>query len=106
MKWTGMPNSTEMELEEEVAILVLSIVNFKKRYNSPGAQWRVGTTDNFSHLLQEWEYYRPLAGASSWHKGTPKRAAQEIADYHGMDVEGRLDLTDTYIYAYPLPWNP
>lgn len=100
MKWSGMPNPTEMQIEEEVASLVLSIVNFKKRNNSPGAQWKVGTTGNFSHLLQVWECCQPLAGASSWHEGTPKRAAQEIADYHGMEIEGRLNLTDTYIYAY------
>ena len=100
MKWSRMPHPTEMEIEEEVVSLISTIVDFKKRNNSPGARWKVGTTSNFSHVSEELAFNKPLAGASCGNEETPSRAAQEIANYHGMDIEGHLDVNDTYIYAY------
>ena len=98
-QWVGMPESTEEEIEEEVVSLILVIMEWKKKNNRPGAKWKVGTTDAKKQLrkLSSLQTALPI---SSWKRGSPKRAAKEISEYHGMEMEGISDEKDPYIYAY------
>ena len=98
--WVGFPESTDEQIEDEVVGLIFTIMKWKNRYNRPGAQWRVGTTNDAKAKLQTLASRHVPLGVSSWHVGSPMKAAQEIVEYHGMDLEGPLHEQDTEIYAY------
>ena len=101
-QWTGMPESTEEQIEEEVVSLILGIMERKKRNDRLGAKWKVGTTTDVEKRLMKLR--NPQAetafAISRWHRGSPKRAAIEISKYHGMEMEGIPDEEDTSIYVY------
>ena len=99
-QWVGMPESTEERIEEEVVSLILGIVEWKKRNDRPGAKWKVGTTTDAEKRLRKLRNPQIPISFSSWKRGSPKRAAKEISEYHGMEMEGIPDEEDTYIYAY------
>ena len=99
-QWVAMPASTEEQIEKEVISLILGIMEWKKRNDRLGAKWKVGTTTDAEKLL--WKLRSPKIPIvfSSWHRESPKRAAKEISEYHGMEMEGIPDEEDTSIYAY------
>ena len=101
-QWMGMPESTEEQIEEEVVSLILGIMERKKRYDRPGAKWKVGTTTDIEKRLMKFRnpQLETAFSISSWHRGSPKRAAKEISEYHGMEMEGIPDEEDTSIYVY------
>ena len=100
IKWVGMPLPTEDEIEDEVVSLIVGIMRYKKQYDRPHAKWRVGTTADTQGVLQSLGDHQPLVELSSWHRGSSQRAANEIAQYHGMEMEGSTDEDDAFIYAY------
>ena len=95
-----MPESTEEEIEEEVASLIMMIVTWKKRNDRPGAEWKVGTTRDVDKILESHPPRTVIGGWSSWKQGSPQRAAREIAEYHGMKIEGTTKRDDTHIYTF------
>ena len=98
MKWASMPHPTEEEIEEEAVFLVKWIMERKKRIDRPGAKWKVGTT--------QFEVARPenpnaaYIAVSGRHLGSAHMAAQEIAAYHGMEIEGCINKNNNTIFAY------
>ena len=99
-QWVAMPESTEERIEEEVVSLTLRIMEWKKRNDRPGAKWKVGTTTDEEKRLKKLRSPQTALAISSWERGSPERAAKEISEYHGMEMEGTPDEKDTYIYAY------
>ena len=100
MKWFGMPQPTEEQIEEEAVSLIRSVMGWKKRNDRPGAKWKVGTTKDA--VAWHWNLSAPHIGItlSSWHHGSAHRVAQEIAEYHRMEIEGTTNETDDTIYVY------
>ena len=94
------PDSAEEHIEEEVVRLIFIIMEWKKGYDRPGALWRVGTTNDAKTRLEALPLGYVMLGVSSWHVGSAVRAAQEIAEYHGMELEDDLTEDDAEIYAY------
>ena len=98
MKWVNMPEPSQEEIEEEAVSFIQMIMKWKKRYDRPGAKWKVGTTQ---HEVARHEnpntMYFPVSGS---HLGSAHIAAQEIAAYHGMEIEGSTDGNDNTIFAY------
>ena len=99
-KWVTMPESTEERIEEETVSLIRMIMEWKKRNDRPGAKWKVGTTTDVEKLLSNLRSPQIAQTISSWERGSPRRAAEEIFEYHGMEMEGIPGKEDTYIYAY------
>ena len=98
--WTGMPEPTKEQIEEEVVFLITKIMEWKKRNDRPGAIWKVGTTKAAQKRLSKLKDCQPVIGLSGWEKGSPQRATQEIAECHGMEMEGNTSEGDEEIYAY------
>lgn len=98
--WIGFPESTEEQIEEEVVTLIVELIEWKKSYYKPCAPWRVGTTKDVRTIFEALTEEQVAIGISSWHAGSPMRAAREIGEYHGMELEGASHETDTHIYAY------
>ena len=98
MKWVGMPQSTEEQIEEEAVSLIRGVMEWKTRYDRPRAKRNVGTTRDAVARLENLSV--PHIALVSWHHGSAHRAAQEIAEYHGMQIEGTTNENDETIYAY------
>ena len=100
MKWVGMPQSTEEKIEEEAVSWIREVMEWKNRNDWPGAKWRVGTTQDA--VVWPVKLGTPHNGIalSGWHLGSAHRAAQEIAEYHGMEIEGTTNENDNTIYTY------
>ena len=60
MKWVGMPQSTEEQIEEEAVSWIREVMEWKNRNDWPGAKWRVGTTQD----AVVWPVSSPLKKAS------------------------------------------
>ena len=99
-RWVGFPASTEEQIEDEVVSLITTVLKWKKWYDHPGACWRVGTTNAEKVRLQSLPAEYVSFAVSSWHKGSPLRAAQEIVEFHGMELDAPVNEKDTHIYAY------
>lgn len=99
-KWVGMPPPTEEQIEEEVVCWTFAIVEFKKRNERPGARWKVGTTNDVMEKLRNLESPKIGYGQEGWHTGSAQRAATEIAEFHGMEIDGTLRADDVGIYVY------
>ena len=96
MKWVGMPQPTEEQIEEEAVSLIRGVMEWKKRNDRPGAKWKVGTTKDAVAWLENLS----AIALSGTHHGSAHRAAQEISEYHGMRIEGTANENDETIYAY------
>ena len=96
MKWVGMPQPTEEQIEEEAVSLIRRVMEWKKRNDRPRAKWKVGTTKD----AVAWPENLSAIALSSWHHGSAHRAAQEISEYHGMRIEGTTNENDETIHAY------
>ena len=99
-KWVGMPPPTEEHIEEEVVCCTFAIVEFKKRNDRPGARWKVGTINDVMEKLRNLESPKIVYGQEGWHTGSAQKAATEIAEFHGMEIDGTLRADDVGIYVY------
>lgn len=98
MQWVGLPKPTEEQVEQETVSLIRGVMDYKRRNDRPGARWRVGTK---RHLEQSpGNLDGPYTAVSGWYLGSAHRAAQEIADYHGMKLHGNISEDDDTVYAY------
>lgn len=100
MKWVGMPPPTEQQIEEETVSLIQGVMKFKKNNDRPGARWKVGTTSDAEACLENLSDTQMGIALSCWHHRCAQKAAQEIAEYHGMVIEGTTTENDETIYAY------
>ena len=98
MQWVGMPKPTQEEIEQEAVSFIRMLMEWKKRNDRPGAKWKVGTTKyEVARLENPNTTYIALSG---WKFGSAHIAAQEIAQYHGMKIEGNTDRNDATIFVY------
>ena len=100
MKWVGMPQPTEQQIEEEAVSLILGVMKFKKNNDRPGAKWTVGTTRDAKTCLENLSGTQMGIALSGWHHRSAQKAALETAEYHGMVIEGTANENDEAIYAY------
>lgn len=100
MKWVGLPKSTEEELEREVVSMVIRVIEFRKRNDRLEARWTVSTTSNPEHVLGSFKGSEVALCVSGWCLGSAHKAAQEIAQFHGMELEEPTTENDSAIYAY------
>lgn len=95
-----MPNPTGEKIEADVVSIVTALYEWKKRYNRPGVEWTVGTTDDLNEILDSTA--QPFfAMGLGWTRGAPKKAVQEIVKCRGMVFEGttREDGEEIYVYV-------
>ena len=100
--WSGMPESTTEQIEKDVVSLIATIMEWKKRNDRPGAKWKIGTTRDAIERLEKLNdcQAQTALGLLSREKGNPQRAAQEIAEYHDMELDGNTSEEDTEIFTY------
>ncbi|MYJ71142.1 MAG: hypothetical protein F4092_05095 [Rhodospirillaceae bacterium] len=98
MKWTSMPEPTEEKIEEEVVFLIRQVINYKNRNDRPEAEWQVGTASDSGECLKHLS--GPAIALSGWCRGSACRAVREMAEYHGMKIEGATSNYDTAVYAH------
>ena len=97
--WTGRPPASEEDIESEAVDYVHSMVRWMRDLDHDGATWRVGTASGK-------ELERRLTGPQTWYgicgwcSGSAKRAAEELAEYHGMELEGIPDEHHECIFGY------
>ena len=97
MRWAEMPIPTEEQVEEETVSLIRAVMDYKRRNDRPGAKWHVGTKRYLKQGLGTFD--GPLTARSGSYRGSARRAAHEIAEYHGMELHGNPDEDDDTIYA-------
>ena len=95
-RWTGRPPASEEDIESEATGYVHSIVEWMRDLDHDGATWRVGTTSP-EELTDRMEISLGICG---WFSGSAKRAAEELAEYHGMELEGTPDEHHPCIFGY------
>ena len=98
MQWVGRPMPTDEQVEQEIVSLIRMVMDYKRRNDRPGARWRVGTKRYLEQSLGTLD--GPQTAVSGSYLGSAHRAAQEIADYHGMELQGNISEDDDTIYAY------
>ena len=98
MQRVGMLIPTEEQVEEKTVSLIRAVMDFKKRNDRPSAEWRVRTKRNLKQGLGT--FNGPLTARSGSYRGSAHRAAQELAEYHGMELHGNTNEDDDTIYAY------
>lgn len=98
MQWVGIPIPTEEQVEEEIVSLIRMVMDYKRRNDRPGAEWHVGTKRYLEQSLGTLD--GPQIAVSGSYLGSAHRAAQEITDYHGMELHGNISEDDDTIYAY------
>lgn len=95
-----MPEPTEEEIEREVVSIVRTLFEWKKRYDRPGAKWSAGTTSDSENVMKRHDFSHKPFALSVRYMESAKKAAQELAEYHGMVLEGTPSDDDTTIYVY------
>ena len=97
--WTGPPPDSEEDIESEAVHYVHSMVAWMRDVDHDGATWDVGTSSNeeFMRRIADDEMSYGMCG---WRSGSAKRAAEELAEYHGMQLEGRPDERHPCIFGY------
>ena len=98
--WTGMPAWSDEDVESEAVGYVHSVVMWMRSLDHDGATWRVGTTSSPEDRLGMMEGTQVGYGICGWCTGSAKRAAEELAEYHGMELEGVPDERDNCILVY------
>ena len=95
-----MPPWSDKAVESEAVFYVHSIVQWMRSLDHDRAIWRVGTTSSLEQRLGMMSDTHVCSGACGWCSGSAKRAAEELAEYHGMELEGIPDERDNCIYVY------
>ncbi|MCY3817870.1 MAG: hypothetical protein OXH52_00700 [Gammaproteobacteria bacterium] len=95
-----MPRFSDKAVEAEAVSFIRSIVAWMGCLDHDRATWRVGTTsspENRLALLEGTQVGHALCG---WRGDSAKRAAEELAKHHGMELEGIPDDRDNCIFVY------
>ena len=97
--WTGKPRESEEDVESEAVHYVHSMVKWMRDLDHDGATWRVGTTSlkELRRMMSGTQISHEICG---WFSGSAKRAAEELAEYHGMELEGIPDEHHECIFGY------
>ena len=97
--WTGMPPASEEDIESEATHYVYRMVKWMRELDHDGATWSAGTTNpnELEHKLPGPELSCPMCG---WYSGSAKRAAEELTEYHGMELDGSPDEHHQCIFGY------
>ena len=98
--WTGMPAPSDEQIEREIVSIIRTLFEWKKRYDRPGAKRSVGTTSDSEKVMEEHDFAHKPFALSGLYMGSAKRAAQELAEYHGMVLEGTPIDDDNTIYVH------
>lgn len=98
--WTGMPAWSDEDVESEAVGYVHSVVKWMRSLDHDGATWRVGTTSSPEERFAMMQGTQVGYGLCGWCTGSAKRAAEELAEYHGMGLEGVPDERDNCIFVY------
>lgn len=97
--WTGRSPASEEDVESEAVHHVHGMVRWMREFDHDGATWRVGTTTG-EELSRMMSGSRVVHGISGWFAGSAKQAAEELAEYHGMELEGIPEKHHEYIFGY------
>lgn len=97
-KWTGFPPVSEEDIESEAVHHVHRIVRWMRDLDHDGATWVVGTTCE-EELARMMSGTQEIHGVSGHFPGSAKRAAEELAEFHGMELEGVPDEDHEWIYG-------
>ena len=95
-----MPPPSDEAVESEAVAYVHSIVKWMRCLDHDGATWRVGTTSSLEERLGMMEGTQVGHGMCGWCSGSSKRAAEELAEYHGMELEDIPDERHHCIFVY------
>lgn len=95
-----MSRGPDEAVELEAVCYVHTIVKWMRCLDHDRATWTVGTTPNLEERLNTLEGTQVGTGICGWCLGSPKRAAEELTEYHGMELEGIPDETDHCIFVY------
>ena len=98
-RWTGIPPASEEDIESEATGYVHRIVEWMRDFDHDGATWRVGTTSS-KELMDRMSNTEISTGICGWFGDSAKRAAEELAEYHGMELDGSPDGHHPCIFAY------
>ena len=89
--WTGFPPPSALAIEREANSYVLGVFRWKRSMRHERATWVVGTAPSIRGLPTPFEKMLDahlLYVVEGWHRGSARRAAEELAQYHGMTMEG------------------
>ena len=95
-----MPPRSDKAVESEAVGYIHSIVEWMRSLDHDGATWTVGTTSNPEERFGTLEGTQVGHWICGWCVGSPKRAAEELAEYHGMELEGIPDESDNCVFVY------
>ena len=98
--WTGMPPKSEEDVESEAVHYIHRMVKWMRELDHDAATWRVGTTGSLEkhrRMMSDTQVPYEMCG---WCSGSAKRAAEELAEYHGMELEGIPDEHHECIVGY------
>ena len=101
-RWTGFPPPSALAIEREANSHVLGVFQWKRAMRHERARWVVGTAPGIRGLPTHLEkgLDAPLLYAvEGWHGGSAKKAAEELAQYHGMTMEGALEDDHRCVFA-------
>ena len=101
--WTGFPEPTEDQIEHSVVSVIASIMDHKKRNDRPDEPWFVGTFRNHKSPNLADLFANPtnvVFALSVWGNTAAARAASELSEHHGMQLQGKPRTTDMCVYAY------
>ena len=98
--WTGMPAWSDEDVESEAVCHVHRVVKWMRCLDHNGATWRGGTTSSLEERLGRMEGTQAGYGICGWRTGSARRAAEELAEYHGMELEGVPDERHNCIFVY------
>ena len=94
-----MPPKSEEDIESEAVYWVHSMVKWMRDLDHDGATWTVRTTSN-EDFMRMVSGPQASYGMCGWCDGSAKRAAEELAEYHGMELEGIPDEHHVCIVGY------
>ena len=95
-----MPAWSDEDVESEAVCYVHRVVKWMRCLDHDGATWRGGTTSSLEERLGRMEGTQAGYGICGWCTGSAKRAAEELAEYHGMELEGVPDERHNCIFVY------
>ena len=99
-RWTNIPPQSDEAVESETVGYIHNIVEWMRCQDHDRATWRVGTTLDPGQRLAWLEGAQVSLEICGWCTGSAKRAAEELAEYHGMELEGTPEERHHCIFAY------